>query len=217
MVLAGFEEGKQKGLAIAGKLGDPVLAAADGRVVYAGSGLRGYGNLVIVKHNNTYLTAYAHNQSLLVKEDQAVEHDPLEALKLGTYVGSCIGLGGQLSDSAAAVVLDANKHVAYARDARGAVIGRQLVAISEQDKLVCFWVYGTVERAVLEPLFLAFDQAFSRALGLPLYGHPHDPSDAYAIASILSHEWWDDTAWTAEPGDEPAKSERAKSDRAVAD
>lgn len=71
-VLAGFEEGKQKGLAIAGKAGDPVLAAADGRVVYAGSGLRGYGNLVIVKHNNTYLSAYAHNQALLVKEDQAV-------------------------------------------------------------------------------------------------------------------------------------------------
>ena len=71
-VLAGFEEGKQKGLAIAGKAGDPVLAAADGRVVYAGSGLRGYGNLVIVKHNNTYLSAYAHNQTLLVREDQAL-------------------------------------------------------------------------------------------------------------------------------------------------
>ena len=53
--------------------GDPVLAAADGRVVYAGAGLRGYGNLIILKHNNTYLTAYAHNQSLLVKEDQAVK------------------------------------------------------------------------------------------------------------------------------------------------
>ena len=71
-VLAGFEEGRQKGLTINGKAGDPVLAAADGRVVYAGSGLRGYGNLVIVKHNNTYLTAYAHNQALLVKEDQPV-------------------------------------------------------------------------------------------------------------------------------------------------
>ena len=71
-VAAGFEEGRQKGLVITGKAGDAVLAAADGRVVYAGSGLRGYGNLVIVKHNNTYLTAYAHNQALLVKEDQAV-------------------------------------------------------------------------------------------------------------------------------------------------
>ena len=71
-VLAGFDEAKNKGLDFAGKAGDPVLAAADGKVVYAGSGLRGYGNLVILKHNNTYLTAYAHNQTLLVKEDQSV-------------------------------------------------------------------------------------------------------------------------------------------------
>ena len=63
---------KVKGLVIGGKAGDPVLAAADGRVVYAGSGLRGYGNLIILKHNSTYLTAYAHNQTLLVKEEQAV-------------------------------------------------------------------------------------------------------------------------------------------------
>ena len=71
-VLASFEEGKSKGLTISGKAGDPVLAAAEGKVVYAGSGLRGYGNLVILKHNNTFLTAYAHNQALLVKEDQTV-------------------------------------------------------------------------------------------------------------------------------------------------
>jgi lipoprotein NlpD len=71
-VLAPFDEGRNKGLSISGKPGDPVLASADGRVVYAGSGLRGYGNLVILKHNNTYLSAYAHNQTLLVKEDQAV-------------------------------------------------------------------------------------------------------------------------------------------------
>jgi lipoprotein NlpD len=71
-VATAFEEGKNKGMAITGKAGDPVLAAADGRVVYAGSGLRGYGNLIIIKHNATFLTAYAHNQALLVKEDQAV-------------------------------------------------------------------------------------------------------------------------------------------------
>jgi len=71
-VVAVFDDNKSKGLAITGQTGDPVLAAADGRVVYAGSGLRGYGNLVIVKHNATYLTAYAHNQTLLVKEDQVV-------------------------------------------------------------------------------------------------------------------------------------------------
>ena len=71
-VLAGFDEAKNKGMDIAGKTGDPVMASADGRVVYAGAGLRGYGNLIILKHNNTFLTAYAHNQTLLVKEDQSV-------------------------------------------------------------------------------------------------------------------------------------------------
>jgi len=71
-VVAGFDEQRNKGLDLAGKPGDPVLATADGRVVYAGAGLRGYGNLIILKHNNTYLSAYAHNQALLVKEDQAV-------------------------------------------------------------------------------------------------------------------------------------------------
>jgi lipoprotein NlpD len=71
-VIAGFDEVKNKGVDLAGSAGDAVLAAADGRVVYAGAGLRGYGNLVILKHNNTYLTAYAHNQSLSVKEDQNV-------------------------------------------------------------------------------------------------------------------------------------------------
>jgi len=71
-LLAGFDEARNKGYDISGKAGDPVMAAADGRVVYAGAGLRGYGNLIILKHNNTFLTAYAHNQTLLVKEDQSV-------------------------------------------------------------------------------------------------------------------------------------------------
>ncbi len=71
-VVGSFDETKVKGLVFGGKAGDPVLAAAEGRVVYAGSGLRGYGNLIILKHNSTYLTAYAHNQALLVKEDQTV-------------------------------------------------------------------------------------------------------------------------------------------------
>jgi lipoprotein NlpD len=71
-VVSTFDETTNKGVSIAGKIGDAVVAAADGRVVYAGAGLRGYGNLIILKHNNTYLTAYAHNQALLVREDQAV-------------------------------------------------------------------------------------------------------------------------------------------------
>ena len=72
-VLANFEDPKNKGLDLGGTAGDPVVAAADGKVVYAGAGLRGYGNLVILKHNATYLSAYAHNQSLAVKEDQTVK------------------------------------------------------------------------------------------------------------------------------------------------
>lgn len=67
-----YSEAGNKGFDFAGKAGDPVLAAADGKVVYAGSGLRGYGELVIVKHNGTYLSAYAHNRKILVKEGQSV-------------------------------------------------------------------------------------------------------------------------------------------------
>jgi lipoprotein NlpD len=67
-----FDDNKNKGLNIGGTPGEPVKAAAAGRVVYAGNGLRGYGNLIIIKHNATYLTAYAHNRSLMVKEGDAV-------------------------------------------------------------------------------------------------------------------------------------------------
>lgn len=71
-VLAGFSEATNKGVDILGKVGDPVFASASGRVVYSGVGLRGYGKLVIIKHNQTYLSAYAHNSTLLVKEGQNV-------------------------------------------------------------------------------------------------------------------------------------------------
>jgi lipoprotein NlpD len=66
-------DGKNKGLDIAGKVGDAVIAAADGKVVYSGNGLRGYGNLIVVKHNESFLSAYAHNRSNLVTEGQAVK------------------------------------------------------------------------------------------------------------------------------------------------
>lgn len=71
-IIENFHETRNKGLDIAGNVGDPVLAAADGKVVYSGSGLRGYGQLIIIKHNNTFLSAYAHNRAMLVKEGQAV-------------------------------------------------------------------------------------------------------------------------------------------------
>jgi lipoprotein NlpD len=71
-VIATFDEGKNKGIDIAGKAGQQVLAAGAGKVMYAGSGIRGYGNLVIVKHSNSLLSAYAHNRTILVKEGQSV-------------------------------------------------------------------------------------------------------------------------------------------------
>ncbi len=71
-LLATFDEATNKGVDIAGKPGDPVIASAAGKVVYSGSGLRGYGKLVIIKHDANYLTAYAHNQQLLVKEGESV-------------------------------------------------------------------------------------------------------------------------------------------------
>lgn len=72
-ILAGFNDTTTaKGLDIAGTLGQPVLAAADGKVVYSGTGLRGYGQLIIIKHNATYLSAYAHNSKLLVKEGEQI-------------------------------------------------------------------------------------------------------------------------------------------------
>ncbi|MBN8440797.1 MAG: peptidoglycan DD-metalloendopeptidase family protein [Thauera sp.] len=70
--IAGFNEATNKGVDIAGNAGDPVFAAAGGKVVYAGSGLRGYGKLVVIKHNQEYNSVYAHNQKLLVKEDDVV-------------------------------------------------------------------------------------------------------------------------------------------------
>ena len=71
-VIRGFDGKNSKGIDIAGASGAQIVAAATGTVVYAGNGLRGYGNLLIVKHNVDYLTAYAHNRALLVKEGQSV-------------------------------------------------------------------------------------------------------------------------------------------------
>ncbi|MFZ6780090.1 peptidoglycan DD-metalloendopeptidase family protein [Undibacterium sp. Ji83W] len=71
-VLATFDDVKNKGFDIAGKMGQDVLSAGAGKVLYAGSGIRGYGNLVIIKHTSTLLSAYAHNKSILVKEGQSI-------------------------------------------------------------------------------------------------------------------------------------------------
>jgi lipoprotein NlpD len=78
-IVATFDEGKNKGIDIAGKAGQQVMAAGAGKVMYAGSGIRGYGNLVIVKHSNSLLSAYAHNRSIVVKEGQSVNKGQLIA------------------------------------------------------------------------------------------------------------------------------------------
>ena len=71
-VVQAFDDARNKGVDLGGKAGDAVLAAASGRVMYVGASLRGYGNAIIVKHANDYLSVYAHNQTMLVKEDQLV-------------------------------------------------------------------------------------------------------------------------------------------------
>jgi lipoprotein YgeR len=72
-VIRRFDGANSKGIDISAAAGTPVIAAAPGTVVYAGNGLRGYGNLLILKHNADYLTAYAHNRVLLVKEGESVK------------------------------------------------------------------------------------------------------------------------------------------------
>jgi lipoprotein NlpD len=71
-VLAGFAEPRQKGIDIDGRIGDPVIAAAAGRVTYVGSGIPGLGKLVVIRHDQGYITVYAHNKDILVKEQQSV-------------------------------------------------------------------------------------------------------------------------------------------------
>jgi lipoprotein NlpD len=71
-ILAKFAEPRSKGIDIDGRPGDPVLAAAPGRVTYTGSGIPGLGKLVVIRHDNGFITVYAHNRDILVKEQQNV-------------------------------------------------------------------------------------------------------------------------------------------------
>lgn len=123
-----------------------------------------------------------------------LEQDPLEVLKMGTYVGSCLGLGGRFTFSAAAVALDVNKQVLYARDDRGTVVARQLVAISDADELVPYSVYPDSAPQWLRRAFDAYDAELATALGVPRV----DPSTGYNVEHVLSQEWWDDGAWDPE-------------------
>jgi len=72
-LVAGFSEASNKGVDIGGKIGDPVFAAAPGRVMYTGTGIRGYGKLIVIKHDDGFNSVYAHNSQILVKEGQSVK------------------------------------------------------------------------------------------------------------------------------------------------
>ncbi len=72
-IITNFNEVTNKGIEFSGKLGDPILAAADGKVIYSGSNLRTYGNLIILNHSNSFVTVYANNKTLLVKEGDTVK------------------------------------------------------------------------------------------------------------------------------------------------
>ncbi|MFM0737549.1 peptidoglycan DD-metalloendopeptidase family protein [Paraburkholderia xenovorans] len=94
-VVEGFQPGETRGIEIAGKPGDPVRAAADGKVMYAGTGLNSYGSLIIVQHNKDFLTAYSHNRKLLVKIGDVVRQGQ-QIAEMGDENNSRVSLGFEL-------------------------------------------------------------------------------------------------------------------------
>ncbi|MDN7955605.1 peptidoglycan DD-metalloendopeptidase family protein [Burkholderia orbicola] len=96
-IVDGFKPGQNRGIQIAGRPGDPVRAAADGRVMYAGTGLNDYGSLIIVQHNTDFLTAYAHNRKLLVKTGDIV------------HQGDAIAEMGDLDNSRVALLFEVRR------------------------------------------------------------------------------------------------------------
>ena len=128
-----------------------------------------------------------------------VERDTLEVLRMGTYAGTCLGLGGGHVYSAAAVALDLNKRVVYARNQAGAVVARQLLALSEDDRLVCFHVYPLDADSELQEVFARYDRDLANALALPLYAVADGSERDAEIACILSRGFWNDGAWDLRP------------------
>jgi len=136
--------------------------------------------------------------------DLSIEHDALEVLRLGSYFGTCLGVGGGLSYSAAAITLDINKQVVYARNAAGRVVARQLLAISEDEQLICFSVYPKRIKTAVRAVFKEFDVQLAACLGMEVYEPKDDDNgdDGYKIAPIVSRDFWDDDAWDLNPKDE---------------
>jgi len=123
----------------------------------------------------------------------AIETDPLEVLRLGTEVGSCLAVGGACDDSAVAVMVDVNKQVVFARRADGTFVARQLVAISEDDRLVFFPVYPLAASKAIKDAFYEYDVTLSAAVGLPPFRGPSEAE--YTIARVLARYFYDDGLW----------------------
>lgn len=131
----------------------------------------------------------------------AIEHNPLEALRLGTYAGSCFGLGGRFSWSAAGIVLDINKQVVFARDNKGRFLARQVVVMTDANRLACYGVYPESSSA-MQKVFRSFDIAFAEQLGVALATDDDDDTD---ISSLVATGWWDDGIWTGVDDPDPNK------------
>ncbi len=153
-------------------------------------------------HNNLNLEAW-HNGITLQEEVPGkgtlkleLEKDPLEVLRLGTYLGTCLGIGGSCSYSCASIALDVNKQVIYARNSTRNVVARQIIAISEDNRLVCFSVYPENASPEVKKLFKEYDQRFAEALGVNVFlstGNENEKS--YEITSLISQGFWDDNHW----------------------
>jgi len=125
----------------------------------------------------------------------SIERNPTEVLKLGEYAGSCLGIGGVCADSAAAVLLDINKQVLYARNRQRRVVGRQLLAISDDNRLICFNVYPLTTSGSIKAAFFEYDFAFADALGVSVFDPLEQDAPEYTVRSVLSDYWWDDGSW----------------------
>jgi hypothetical protein len=120
-----------------------------------------------------------------------IEGDPQEALRLGTYVGTCLSPGGLCDDASVAAVLDINKRVLYARQSDGRVLARQLLAITEAEDLYCASVYPLSTPPALRQIFADYDRMLAATLAVPIL----TVGTYYEVENILSQDWWDDGAW----------------------
>jgi hypothetical protein len=120
------------------------------------------------------------------------ERDPQEVLRMGTMAGSCLSLGSWNSYSTVACALDANKCVVYARRVSdGKAIARQLLAISDAGKLLCFSPYPTDLSAEIRELLWVYDTVLSRYLQLPLHR-----AGEYEVSPLVAPQWYDDGLWS---------------------